>query len=212
MQKGEQEMKKRVMAICLVLVVAASCLMAGCTKKLTAKDVAGTYACTRDCRKYINDGLKEGLEESLGTDTKVDFEFQSEIPGDFVLTLNEDETFKLEINVESFADNFSAVFDKEGREFILAIVKAMGVDESMVSDEQIEQLMDQMKNGLEESFAGADMKEKASTSGTFTLDGTTIKLDADGTKDTGTVDGDKITFKKSLFEDIGGDDWVFTKE
>ena len=42
-------------------------------------------------------------------------------------------------------------------------------------------LMDQMRTSLEESFAGADMKEKASTSGTFTLDGTTIKLEADGT-------------------------------
>ena len=142
----------------------------------------------------------------------MDFEFQSEIPGDFVLTLREDETFDLEINVESFADTFSAVFEKEGRDFILAIVKAMGVDESMVTDEQIEQLMDQMRTSLEESFAGADMKEKASTSGTFTLDGTTIKLEADGTKDTGSIDGDTITFKKSLFEDIGGDDWVFTKK
>ncbi|MBQ6313221.1 MAG: hypothetical protein IJI30_08110 [Lachnospiraceae bacterium] len=205
-------MKKRVLAICLVLVMAASCLMAGCAKKLTAKDVAGTYTCTRDCRSYINDGLKEGLEESLGEDKEVDFEFQSEIPGDFVLTLREDETFDLEINVESFADTFSAVFEKEGRDFILAIVKAMGVDESMVTDEQIEQLMDQMRTSLEESFAGADMKEKASTSGTFTLDGTTIKLEADGTKDTGSIDGDTITFKKSLFEDIGGDDWVFTKK
>ena len=205
-------MKRRVMAICLVLVMTAACLLSGCAKKLTAKDVAGTYTCTRDCRKYINDGIKEGLKESLGTDKEVDFEFQSDMPADFILTLKEDETFDLEINVETFADSFTAVFDEEGKEFILAIVKAMGVDESQISDAQIEQLMDQMKDALEETFAGDDMKDKASTSGTFTLDGTTIKLEADGNKDTGTVDGDTITFKKSLLEDIGGDDWVFTKK
>ena len=134
------------------------------------------------------------------------------MPADFILTLKEDETFDLEINVETFADSFTAVFDEEGKEFILAIVKAMGVDESQISDAQIEQLMDQMKDALEETFAGDDMKEKASTSGTFTLDGTTIKLEADGNKDTGTVDGDTITFKKSLLDDIGGEDWVFTKK
>ena len=205
-------MKRRVMAISLVLVMTALCLLSGCSKKLTAKDVAGTYTCTRDCRSYINSGLKEGLEESLGSDTEVDFEFQSEMPADFTLTLNDDETFTLEIDVETFAESFKAVFDEEGREFIMAIVKAMGVDESQVSDAQVEQLMDQMRDGLEESFAGDDMKEQASTSGTFTLDGTTIKLEADGTKDTGTIDGDTITFKKSLFDDIGGDDWVFTKK
>ena len=205
-------MKRRVMAISLVLVMTALCLLSGCSKKLTAKDVAGTYTCTRDCRSYIKSGLKEGLEESLGSDTEVDFEFQSEMPADFTLTLNDDETFTLEIDVETFAESFKAVFDEEGREFIMAIVKAMGVDESQVSDAQVEQLMDQMRDGLEESFAGDDMKEQASTSGTFTLDGTTIKLEADGTKDTGTIDGDTITFKKSLFDDIGGDDWVFTKK
>ena len=205
-------MKRRAMAICLVLVMTASCLLAGCTKKLTAADVAGTYTCTRDCRKYINDGIKEGLQESLGSDKEVDFEFQSEMPADFILTLKDDETFDLEIDVSSFADSFGAAFEEEGREFILAIVKAMGVDESLVSDAQIEQLMDQMRDGLEESFAGDDMKDKASTSGKFTLDGTTIKLEADGNQDTGTVDGDKITFKKSLLEDIGGEDWVFTKK
>ena len=205
-------MKRRVMAISLVLVMTALCLLSGCSKKLTAKDVAGTYTCTRDCRSYINSGLKEGLEESLGSDTEVDFEFQSEMPADFTLTLNDDETFTLEIDVETFAESFKAVFDEEGRDVIMAIVKAMGVDESQVSDAQVEQLMDQMRDGLEESFAGDDMKEQASTSGTFTLDGTTIKLEADGTKDTGTIDGDTITFKKSLFDDIGGDDWVFTKK
>ena len=205
-------MKRRIMAICLVLVMTAACLLTGCTKKLTAKDVAGTYTCTRDCRKYINDGIKEGLQESLGSDKEVDFEFQSEMPADFILTLKDDETFDLEIDVSSFADSFGAAFEEEGREFILAIVKAMGVDESLVSDAQIEQLMDQMRDGLEESFAGDDMKDKASTSGKFTLDGTTIKLEADGNQDTGTVDGDKITFKKSLLEDIGGEDWVFTKK
>ena len=205
-------MKRRVMAICLVLAMTATCLMAGCAKKLTAKDVAGTYMCTRDCREYINDGLKEGLQESLGADTVVDYEFQGEMPADFILTIKEDETFELVIDVETFADSFSAVFDEEGREFILAMAKAMGVEESQLSDAQIDQLMAQMKDGLKESFAGDDVKDKASTSGTFTLDGTTIKLEADGTKDTGTVDGDTITFKKSLLEDIGGEDWVFTKK
>jgi hypothetical protein len=97
----------------MTMILALTFILSGCGNKLTAKDVAGTYTCTKDVKKYINDGMKEGFAESSGMEN-VDFSFDQPINADFVLTLNEDETFDLKIDMETFAEAFNGAIDAEG--------------------------------------------------------------------------------------------------
>ena len=80
-----------------------------------------------------------------------------------------------------------------------------------MSDDQIQQLMTQMKDEMAGTFENGEMVEDAQTSGKFTLSGDSITLDNDESKQEGKVDGDTITFEGSILDDLGEGDWVFTK-
>ena len=128
-----------------------------------------------------------------------------------MLTLNEDETFDLKIDMDTFAEAFNGAIDAEGETFIKAILAAMGVSEDLVSDDQIQELLTQMKDEMAGTFENGEMVEDAQTSGKFTLSGDSITLDNDESKQEGKVDGDTITFEGSILDDLGEGDWVFKK-
>lgn len=197
-------------AVLMTMILALTFILSGCGNKLTAKDVAGTYTCSMDVKKYINDGMKEGFAESSGMEN-VDFSFEQPINADFVLTLNEDETFDLKIDTDTFAEAFNSAIDAEGETFIKAILAAMGVSEDLVSDDQIQELLTQMKDEMAGTFEDGEMVEDAQTSGKFTLSGDSITLDNDESKQEGKIDGDTITFEGSILDDLGGGNWVFKK-
>ena len=123
---------------------------------------------------------------------------------DFVLVLEDDETFNLDMDGTGFADSFKAVIAEEGPALIKKMLADQGVTEDMYGalaeqsgyadfDEFMAAVIDEMTAGIDEEYV-AEMQENAHLDGHYVLDGDKIELvyDSDDTvlSDHGTINKD----------------------
>ena len=182
-------MKKTVwksIAACLLVLAAAALLCAcGGSKK---KDVAGTYRATYN--------MKEALNKQLADSGMV---MESDVNADFILQLNEDDTFSFDIDGAGFGENFTEVLSKEGPGIINAMLEEEGVTEDMHDsiasasgydsyDAFVEDMVQSVVAEMGDEFV-EDLESQVHYAGTYSVDGITLTLKGEANDEEGMDEG-----------------------
>ncbi len=181
---------RKILAVCLIVFAAAGMLCACGSKK---KDISGTY--------HAAYNMKDELNKKLAADG---MEMESDLITDFVLLLNSDESFSLDIDGEGFNTALIDVLTKDGPAMISRMMEAEGVTEDMRDTvaaasgyESYEAFVEDMMQTIVAEMGDGFTKELESQihfEGKYSLDGSTLTL-------SGTIDGQEGTHQGTLNED-----------
>ena len=162
------------LAVCL-FVVAAAALLCACGNKIKPADISGTYRATYNMKDQLNEQIAESgitLEDDLNAD--------------FILQLNEDETFSYGIDAEGFKENVSEVLEEKGVDIVKAMLTSQGVTEDMYDmiatasgfenfDAFVTEMLQNFETEISKEFE-SDIADSAHFEGTYEIDENRIVL------------------------------------
>ena len=208
-------MRKKVwkgLAICL-LVLAVAALLCACGSK--KKNVSGTYLATYNMKEAMNSELAD-----------VGMTMESDLNAEFVLQLNEDDSFSFDIDGTKFSETFSEVLTQDGPGMIGAMLEAEGMTEDMYPtiasasgydsydafvDDMVKMIIDEMG----EDFV-SDLESQVHYEGTYSVENTTLTLSGETSggagMDQGTINEDGTISVTSKMDDGTILDLTFTKQ
>lgn len=201
------------LSACL-LILAATVLFCACggVKK---KDIVGTYRAVYNVKDELNKGLAD-----------IGATLQSDVNADFILTLNADDSFSLDLDGEGFRNNLSEMMEKEAPELIKTMLESEGVTEDMYEtiaqasgydsyDAFVEDLKQTVMTEVGEEFAGT-LESESHFEGTYSISGGTLTLNGEVNEVSGIEQGslnEDGTISVSMKTEDGTPlSLVFTKE